>query len=168
MNANHPKARMIQLPLRISKRHQRLARTQFAALPWRMAGDGLEICLVTSRGRGRWILPKGWPMDGVTPAQAATIEAREEAGLLGQPEDRCLGLWSYVKSGAPHVAMVFPLRVDRVLDDWPERGQRRRKWFSPDRAAAKLDAPDLHRMLLGFEPMPQMPAPEPAPHPATS
>jgi hypothetical protein len=62
--------------------------------------------------------------------------------------------------------MVFPLRVDRVLDDWPERGQRRRKWFSPARAAAKLDAPDLHRMLLGFEPMPQMPAP--APHPAAS
>jgi hypothetical protein len=27
-------------------------------------------------------------MDGVTPAQAATIEAREEAGLLGQPLGR--------------------------------------------------------------------------------
>ncbi|MCP1168428.1 NUDIX hydrolase [Limimaricola litoreus] len=159
---------MIQLPLRIAKRHQRLARTQFAALPWRMADDGFEVCLVTSRGRGRWILPKGWPMDGVTPAQAAAIEAREEAGLLGRPEDRCLGVWSYAKSGVPHFAMVFPLRVEEALDDWPERAQRRRKWFSPARAAAKLDAPELSRMLLGFQPLPRMPASEPASQPAVS
>ena len=159
---------MIQLPLRIAKRQQRLARTQFAALPWRMVGESFEVCLVTSRGRGRWILPKGWPMDGVTPAQAAAIEAREEAGLLGLAEDRCLGVWSYAKSGVPHLAMVFPLRVDQALDDWPERGQRQRRWFSPDRAAAKLDAPDLNQMLLGFQPMPQSPAPEFGAQPAVS
>ncbi|EYD71175.1 NUDIX hydrolase [Limimaricola hongkongensis] len=141
---------MIQLPLRIAKQHQRLGRTQFAALPWRDAADGIEICLVTSRGRGRWILPKGWPMDRTTPAEAAAIEAREEAGLLGQPEDRCLGIWTYTKSGIPHFAMVFPLQVTRTLDDWPERAERRRKWFTPARAAAKLDAPELRQMVLGL------------------
>ncbi|MGR3464772.1 NUDIX hydrolase [Limimaricola sp.] len=143
---------MIQLPLRIAKQHQRLGRTQFAALPWRAVADGIEICLVTSRGRGRWILPKGWPMDRTTPAGAAAIEAHEEAGLLGLPEDRCLGIWSYAKSGTPHFAMVFPLRVTQVLDDWPERAERRRRWFTPAHAAAKLDAPELRQMVLGFVP----------------
>ncbi|WPY95850.1 NUDIX hydrolase [Limimaricola variabilis] len=152
---------MIQHPLRVAKRHQRMGRTQFAALPWRVAGDSIEICLITSRGRGRWILPKGWPMDGATPAEAAAAEAREEAGLVGQPEDRCLGIWSYVKgsgrSGRPHFAMVFPVRVTQVLADWPERGERRRKWFTREAAAAKLSAPELRQMVLGFDPAPQRP-----------
>ena len=152
---------MIQLPLRVARRHQRLGRTQFAALPWRMVNDTLEVCLITSRGRGRWILPKGWPMDRATPAEAAAREAREEAGLIGLPEDRCLGVWSYVKGGAktgsPHFAMVFPVHVTQVLGDWPERGQRRRKWFSRERAAAKLDAPELRQMVLLFDPAPLRP-----------
>ncbi|WP_341211939.1 NUDIX hydrolase [uncultured Limimaricola sp.] len=152
---------MIQLPLRVAKRHQRLGRTQFAALPWRITGDSVEFCLVTSRGRGRWILPKGWPMDGATPAEAAATEAREEAGLVGLTEDRCLGVWSFVKggakTGAPHFAMVFPVQVTQVLADWPERGQRRRKWFTRERAAAKLDAPELRQIVLAFDPAPQRP-----------
>ena len=39
-------------------------RRQVGALVWRMADGVLEVLLITSRDTGRWIIPKGWPMDG--------------------------------------------------------------------------------------------------------
>jgi 8-oxo-dGTP pyrophosphatase MutT (NUDIX family) len=57
---------------------------QFAALPWRRRrGERLEILLVTTRRSGRWIVPKGWPIDGCSPRECAAREAMEEAGVLG-------------------------------------------------------------------------------------
>ncbi len=145
-----------QLPIRIAARRKSDVRTQFAALCYRMGAPGLEVCLVTSRGTGRWILPKGWPMDGQTPAAAAATEAWEEAGLTGQAFDRCLGVYSYVKpldrTRTACVAMVFPVLVREVHDDWPERAQRKRKWFDRDRAAAKLDEPELRHIVQAFDP----------------
>ena len=77
-----------------------------------MKNNKIQVLLVTSRGSGRWILPKGWPMDGKTPAASAAQEAWEEAGVDGTPDSRPLGLFSYNKSlddadeGFPCVAMV--------------------------------------------------------------
>ncbi|MFC6583776.1 NUDIX hydrolase [Sulfitobacter aestuariivivens] len=53
-------------------------RTQFAALCYRVKKGKVQVLLVTSRGTKRWIVPKGWPMDGKTPAQSAALEAWEE------------------------------------------------------------------------------------------
>ena len=39
--------------------------------------------LLTSRQTSRWVIPKGWPMAGRKPTQAAVREAYEEAGLIG-------------------------------------------------------------------------------------
>ena len=54
-------------------------RLQVAALPWRTAGDGVEIMLITSRDTGRWVLPKGWPENDENLYDAAAREAAEEA-----------------------------------------------------------------------------------------
>ncbi|PYE85648.1 NUDIX hydrolase [Pseudoroseicyclus aestuarii] len=147
----------LQLPLRIARRKKGKARTQFAALPWRLQGGTVQICLITSRGSGRWILPKGWPINRQTPAEAAATEAREEAGLIGTPDDRCLGVYSYVKRGdrsrTPHLAMVYGIEVTQVLQDWDERRQRRRKWFSLAEAAARVDEPELRHIITGFDPL---------------
>jgi 8-oxo-dGTP pyrophosphatase MutT (NUDIX family) len=43
-----------------------------------------EIMLLTSRETRRWVIPKGWPMMGKKPAQAAAQEAYEDAGLIGE------------------------------------------------------------------------------------
>ena len=40
--------------------------------------------LLTSRETHRWVIPKGWPMKGWEPAEVASQEAYEEAGLIGQ------------------------------------------------------------------------------------
>ena len=57
---------------------------QSAALPWRLSEGGTrEVMLLTSRETGRWVIPKGWPMKGRKPAEVASQEAYEEAGLIG-------------------------------------------------------------------------------------
>jgi 8-oxo-dGTP pyrophosphatase MutT (NUDIX family) len=145
-----------QLPIRIPARRKSDVRTQFAALCYRIVDGSTEICLVTTRGAGRWTLPKGWPMDGQTPAAAAAMEAFEEAGLTGRAFDRCVGVYSYVKpldrSRLPCIAMVFPVLVEQEHEDWPEKRQRKRKWFSLKKAAGKLDGPELQHIVQTFDP----------------
>ena len=131
-------------------------RTQFAALCYRIKDDKLRFCLVTSRRSGRWIVPKGWPMDGQTPMEAAATEAFEEAGVRGKIYERPIGVFSYYKvrsqNELPCIAVVYPLKVKKVLSRWPERKERERKWLPRKKAAALVDDPELREIILRFEP----------------
>ncbi|MBJ6371365.1 NUDIX hydrolase [Sedimentitalea arenosa] len=145
-----------QLPITVRASHKSDVRTQFAALCFRIAKNKPQVLLVTSRGTGRWIIPKGWPMHGKTPAHCAEREAWEEAGVIGKAADQALGLFSYNKvldgSGLPCVAIVYPVRVKSLAPDYPEKNQRRRKWFSPAKAANRVSEPELARILRDFDP----------------
>jgi 8-oxo-dGTP pyrophosphatase MutT (NUDIX family) len=56
-----------------------------AALPLMVGGDGVErALLLTSRETKRRVIPKGWPIKGSKPHEAAAQEALEEAGVTGQ------------------------------------------------------------------------------------
>ena len=57
---------------------------QFAALPFRIESGTLQVLLITSRETQRWVIPKGWPMQGLRPRDVASSEAFEEAGLVGR------------------------------------------------------------------------------------
>lgn len=150
-----------QLPIKLRAGRKTDARTQFAALCFRTQAEGMQICLVTSRGTGRWILPKGWPMHNQTPAEAAATEAWEEAGLTGRAYDTCLGVFSYLKpldkTRTPVLALVYPVRVDTVHVKWPEGKQRKRRWFSPEQAARVVAEHELRAILAQFNPA-QLPA----------
>ncbi|MDB4111139.1 NUDIX hydrolase [Yoonia sp.] len=145
-----------QLPLKLRSGGKTDVRAQFAALCWRIKNDQVQICLITSRTRKRWIIPKGWPMHKQTPANAAATEALEEAGVSGEAFDICLGVYSYSTPGkvenAPILTMVYPLHVTHVHSKWPEKHQRRRKWFSLEKAAKKLSEPALKQIVLSFNP----------------
>lgn len=130
-------------------------RRQYAALPWRVGAAGPEILLVTSRRTRRWIVPKGWPMKNRSAAEAAAQEAWEEAGVRGVTDDRPVGLFHYLKhyDAAPERrcrVTVFALRVDEVADDWPERGQRERRWMSASEAAAAVEEAELKQLIARF------------------
>src|ERR1700752_3604908 len=56
---------------------------QVAAVCYRIGKRGLEFLLVRTRG-GRWIFPKGSSEAGLTHAEAAALEAFEEAGVHGR------------------------------------------------------------------------------------
>ena len=131
-------------------------RTQFAALCYRIKDEKVQICLITSRRSGRWIVPKGWPMNGETPTDAAATEAFEEAGVKGKIHSRPAGVFSYYKVRSedelPCIAIVYPLRVKKVQSNWPEKKERQRKWLSRKKAAALVDDPELAAIILGFDP----------------
>jgi len=131
-------------------------RTQFAALCYRIKDDKVQVCIVTSRRSKRWIVPKGWPMQGQTPMDAAATEAFEEAGVRGKIYPRPIGVFSYYKVRSedelPCMAVVYPLKVKKVLKRWPEERERERKWVSRKKAAALLDDPELSNIVLNFQP----------------
>jgi 8-oxo-dGTP pyrophosphatase MutT (NUDIX family) len=101
----------------------------------------LEVLLITSRRRGRWIIPKGLIEPGMSPAESAAMEAFEEAGVRGRIGDQPIEEYSYKKWGGVCGVKVYLLEVDEVFDDWPEADIRRREWIKgiigslPDRIA---------------------------------
>ena len=126
---------------------------QIAALPIRWdAKDEIRILMVTTRNTGRWVVPKGWEMKGKTRWKAAAIEAYEEAGVKGQITDESIGSYRYpkvLKSGkiVPCLVRVYPMVVEKILGDWKERHQRKRRWFTPKAAARRVAEPELAKML---------------------
>lgn len=149
--------RMKQAPLRMDASNKRDVRTQFAALCYRIHKEKTQVLLITSRERGRWIIPKGWPIEGETPANAAATEAQEEAGVEGKAFNICLGLYSYTKimdgsENLPCAVSVFPVRVKRLLDSYPEMNERKRKWFSQKKAAEAVREPELRKIIKHFDP----------------
>lgn len=130
-------------------------REQFAALCWRMHRGKIEVLLITSRDTGRWVTPKGWPMAGHAPHAAAEIEAWQEAGVTGKISQQDIGIFRYEKLMRPQHAVLcsvrlFPLRVTNVAEKFPERKERRRKWFAAETAAKKVIEPELRRLLAGL------------------
>jgi 8-oxo-dGTP pyrophosphatase MutT (NUDIX family) len=130
---------------------------QFAVLPWRIGEHGArEVLLLTSRETHRWVVPQGWPMRGRKPADVASREAYEEAGLIGQVVGkRPLGNFHYEKRLAMKEAVicevrVFLFRVEQQLDDWPERGERERKWFNANEAVALVEEGGLAEIIARF------------------
>lgn len=128
-------------------------RLQYAALPYRQGADDIEILLVTSLGTKRWIIPKGWPMDGRAPHEAAAREALEEAGVVGKVGSDAIGTYHYEKrrkSGAsvPCRVAVFPLDVDGQRKRWPEKGRRKVKWLPSEEAAKIVSDAELGDIIL--------------------
>ena len=111
--------------------------------------------LVTSRDTGRWVLPKGWPEFGEQFCDAAAREAGEEAGLKGAISSQEAGRYYYSKGLADGdnvrcEVLVYPLEVDDVADKWKEKGERKRKWVSPAKAAEMVAEADLGKVILAF------------------
>jgi len=132
-------------------------RSQYAALPWRSAEGGrIEVLLITSRETRRWVIPKGWPIKGMSSKMSAAREAYEEAGIEGQMGKK-LGLYHYQKrlrSGRiqPVRVAVYPMQVSAELEDWPEKGQREKHWLAADEASVLVEEPELQAIIAAFRP----------------
>ncbi|MBS1303982.1 NUDIX hydrolase [Loktanella sp. SALINAS62] len=116
---------------------------QVAALCHRKGKKGREVLLVTS-SRGRWILPKGWPIDGLTDAEAAMQEAWEEGGVRkGQVTSKPVAKFNGSKRFSdgrqvPARVKVYGIRVSEMSRKYPERQRRDRQWVSLSKAAKLL------------------------------
>ena len=128
-------------------------RIQVAALCTKGDGEDKKVLLVTSRGTGRWILPKGWPVAGKSAAESAAQEAWEEAGVRkAKVSDLAVGSYRYSKVlqggvKVPCEAKVYPIEVRKLAETYPEAGERRRKWVSPQKAAKLVQEAELKHLL---------------------
>ncbi len=121
---------------------------QASAVPLRFDRDqAIEVCLITSMGRGRWIFPKGVVDPGETHIITAHKEAREEAGVEGRILEPSLGQYQDSKWNAALSITVFTMAVERTHDHWPEQGLRRRRWVPFDEAKELVTDPALLEML---------------------
>jgi 8-oxo-dGTP pyrophosphatase MutT (NUDIX family) len=127
---------------------------QVAALCLRDGPDGPEVLLVRSLDSNSWILPKGWPMRGRSLAQAAEIEAWEEAGVRGKLNPTSIGVFRTFKrkNGVRFECdiHVFALRVTSQAEDYPEASQRRRKWMRLTKAIDRLDQQELTSVIRQY------------------
>ncbi|MGO4830714.1 NUDIX hydrolase, partial [Rhizobiaceae sp. 2RAB30] len=107
--------------------------SQVGVLPYRPTSNGvIEVLLITSRRKKRFILPKGWKMKGKTKVEAAAQEAREEAGVVGPALRTPVGVYRYKKRlgavKAPVSVTMFPMQVRHELSKWSEQRERKRAW----------------------------------------
>ena len=128
---------------------------QYAALPYRIEGRQVRVLLITSRETGRWVIPKGWPVTGLKPQDAAAAEAAEEAGLIGTIEPTPLGSYRYLKRLKRNDAIavqviVFAFEVSEQVESWKEQDQRTLRWFGYRTAAMRVAEPSLKRLIRDF------------------
>lgn len=120
---------------------------QVAAVCYRVRNGSIEFLLVRTRNSGRWTFPKGSTEPGLTHAQAAALEAFEEAGVHGRIEEASFARYVHRKGVAErkcdprsaeksiaiaaHLCLVLRLRK-------PTEANRNRTWFSVEDAKLRL------------------------------
>jgi 8-oxo-dGTP pyrophosphatase MutT (NUDIX family) len=119
---------------------------QAAAVCYRVRGQRIEFLLVRTRSGGRWTFPKGSAEPGLTHAQAAALEAFEEAGVHGRIEEASFARYvrrergarkSTARSGKQKLAVYAHLcEVSRLSP--PRESRRHRTWFSVEDAKQRL------------------------------
>jgi 8-oxo-dGTP pyrophosphatase MutT (NUDIX family) len=118
-------------------------REQVAAVCYRISERGIEFLLVRTRS-GRWTFPKGGAEPGLTYAQAAALEAYEEAGVHGRIEDAAFARYQRLSKAATkiqrnsvpvHAHLCEVTRLSR-----PKESKRYPTWFSAEKAKRQLRA----------------------------
>jgi len=117
---------------------------QVAAVCYRVRNGGIEFLLVQTRDRGRWTFPKGSAEPGLSHAQAAALEAFEEAGVHGRIEESPFVRYICNKPGSrPSAKGSGGLAVSAHLCEVrklckPRESGRNRTWFSVEDARRRL------------------------------
>jgi 8-oxo-dGTP pyrophosphatase MutT (NUDIX family) len=143
VRTNQPSARFV----RLAQLRKMCECEQVAAVCYRVRGAGIEFLLVRTRGGGRWTFPKGGAEPGLTHAQAAALEAFEEAGVHGRIEEASFA--RYVRhrranaenhsSRADEKGIVVNAHLCEVLRlSPPKESNRNRTWFSVEDAKRRL------------------------------
>jgi 8-oxo-dGTP pyrophosphatase MutT (NUDIX family) len=125
--------------VRLARLHRIRECEQVAAVCYRVRDDEIEFLLVRTRGSGRWTFPKGSTEPGLTHAQAAALEAFEEAGVHGRIEEASFARYicrkrrearkssarSEERTLAVNAHLCQVLRLGK-----PKESNRDRTWFS--------------------------------------
>jgi 8-oxo-dGTP pyrophosphatase MutT (NUDIX family) len=135
-----------QVPARfvpVSQLRRLRERIQVAAVCYRVGRKGMEFLLVQTRGSGRWTFPKGGVEPGLTHAQAAALEAFEEAGVHGRMEEASFARYVRPRGNGKKDSNQRKEAVNAHLCEVSRLGPteesgRNPTWFSPEKAQRKL------------------------------
>src|SRR5579863_1017188 len=117
---------------------------QVAAVCYRVRSSGIEFLLVRT-GSGHWTFPKGSAEPGLTHAQAAALEAFEEAGVHGRMEEASFTHYvrrkrtgnSAARSAKKDIAIQAHL-CEVLRLETPQEPNRDPAWFSAQKAKQRL------------------------------
>ncbi len=124
---------------------------QYGVIPYTIEKNRVKIILITSRTNGLWIFPKGNPIKNKTTYETAEQEAFEEAGINGKVDKKHPQSFSYSHRGKEYEVVLFPMKVETILDDWPERKERERKSVSVTKALDLISLDNLRQCLIDWE-----------------
>lgn len=115
---------------------------QVAAICYRVRNAGIEFLLVQTRS-GRWTFPKGKVEAGLTNAQAAALEAYEEAGVHGRMEELAFAQYIKRKGGSGGNTAGLEVLVNAHLCEVkrltpPQESGRQPTWFSVEKTKRRL------------------------------
>ena len=117
-------------------------------MPYRKVDGNVEILLITSIRKKRWIVPKGFIEFNLSAFESAKKEAFEEAGILGTNETIELGTFTTQKYGGSTSVVVYSMEVEKYKEDYPEKHLRKRKWFTVEEAKEKVYFAEVGNMIL--------------------
>lgn len=126
---------------------------QVAAVCYRVGDAGVEFLLVQTRGSRRWTFPKGCIESGMTRAQAAALEALEEAGAHGRMEAVPFARYTSRKRSAERNApatIVHAYLCEVLWQDRPRESKRKPTWLSAAKAKVRLRAGRSPEAAAGF------------------
>ena len=120
---------------------------QSGVIPYRKNNGIFEILLITSIRKKKWIIPKGYVEFNLSPFESAKKEAFEEAGIIGSNETFELGTIELNRANGLTHMKIFSMEVIKILDDYPEKELRKRKWFNAEEASSKISIPEIPAMI---------------------
>lgn len=125
--------------------------TQSAIIPYSVRDGELQILLITSIRKKKWIIPKGFIEFNLSAFESAKKEAFEEAGVIGTNETIELGSFTIKKYGGLTNIVVYSMEVEKFKDDYPEKNLRKRKWYSVEEAIETISVPEVIKMIEKLE-----------------
>lgn len=123
---------------------------QYGVIPYVQDGDKIKFVIITSRTNSYWIFPKGNLVKKKDKFESACQEAWEEAGVTGVIDKKVTFAFDYQDHGRHHKIKLYPMKVEKVSDDWPEKSSRKRKVVSPEKAVKLVEIDGFAECLKAF------------------
>lgn len=123
---------------------------QSGVIPYIYIDGELKTALITSMRTKKWIFPKGFIDNGMTPAMSAAKEAMEEAGLHGEVSAVPAGFYDYRKNSQRFRVYLYPMKVKKIEGTWPEADTRERIILPVDELCNHLTDTEVLRIAEEF------------------
>ena len=120
-------------------------------IPYRVSNGSIELLLITSIKKQKWIFPKGFIEFNLSAFESAKKEAYEEAGVIGENETVELGSFELKKKNSSSFVKIFSMEVTKELKDYPEKNLRKRKWFTVKEALENIENSDIKNFVNKLE-----------------